>query len=145
MKAAPEMAEFYVTFEWNELRYVAVVTAPEVPAKLDFGSYQELREAMEGLGHLWEMTFEMPHPDQFAFEDTEVWEKQLALAIEQIPIEPIHVGVGACSSETPGGYSPLLLVAAHDGCAERRRTPCACYETKRYHYQSTHPPKPAPF
>jgi hypothetical protein len=83
------MAEFYVSFEWNELRFIALVTAPERPAKLDFGSYEELRNAMESLGHLWEMAFEMPHPDELRSRDTEVWEKQIARAIEQIPIDPV--------------------------------------------------------
>ena len=84
------MAEFYVSFEWNELRFIGFVTAPERPAQLHFGSYEELRAAMDLLGHLWEMAFEMPHPGELAFNEIAVWEKQLARAIDQIPIDPIH-------------------------------------------------------
>ncbi len=69
---------------------VGFVVAPERPAKLDFANYEELRDAMESLGNLWEMTFEMPHPDELGENELEVWEKQLTRAIEQIPIDPIH-------------------------------------------------------
>jgi hypothetical protein len=34
------------------------------------------------------MTYEMPHPNQFAFEESMVWEKQIALAMELIPLPP---------------------------------------------------------
>ncbi len=83
------MAEFYVSFEWNELRFIGFVVAAERPAKLDFANYEELHDAMEALGNLWEMTFEMPHPSELAVNEIEVWEQQLARAIERIPIDPI--------------------------------------------------------
>ncbi|MGD9723911.1 MAG: hypothetical protein AB7O59_20615 [Pirellulales bacterium] len=83
------MAEFYVSFEWNEIRFIGFVVAPDRPTQLDFANYEELRGAMEALGNLWEMTFEMPHPDELACRGLEVWQKQLARAIEQIPVDPI--------------------------------------------------------
>src|SRR5262245_1541469 len=80
------MAKFNVSFEWDTIKFIGVVSAPKLPAKVDFASYEELRDAMDALGHLWEMTFEMPHPDELATKETAVWQRQVARAVEQIPI-----------------------------------------------------------
>ena len=65
-----------------------MVTAPEQPACLHFATYEALHATLDALGHEWLMTFEMPEPRQFAHQETAVWEKQLARAIELIPLMP---------------------------------------------------------
>jgi hypothetical protein len=71
------MAEFYVTFDWRGLLYLAFVLAPECPARSHFASYEDLHAAMDGLGHFWQLQCEMPHPGEYAIEESIVWEKQL--------------------------------------------------------------------
>ena len=83
------MNEFYVTFDWNGLHYIGFVSATRRPECSQFANYEELHATMESLGHEWAMTCEMPHPLHFAIEETTVWAKQLALAIESIPVDPI--------------------------------------------------------
>ena len=70
------MAEFYVRYNWLGVAYIAIVVAPEAPANLRFKNYEEFHAAMDALGHLWQMTCETPHPGQYAFEASTVWEKQ---------------------------------------------------------------------
>ena len=83
------MAEFYVTYDWNGLHYIAIVAAPQQPPFSQFSNYEELHTTMDALGHEWMMTYEMPDPSQFAFEQLAVWEKQLAQTIELISVSPI--------------------------------------------------------
>ena len=71
------MAEFYVTFDLRGLLYLAFVVAPQRPTCSHFSNYEELHAAMDALGHFWQLQCETPHPGQYAFEESTVWEKQL--------------------------------------------------------------------
>lgn len=72
------MTEFYVSFEFLTMNYVAFVVAPEVPTRLHFASYQEFHATMDALGHSWMLQCETPHPHEYASEKAKVWEKQFA-------------------------------------------------------------------
>lgn len=54
------MAEFYVTYARDEVRYLAVVNARERPVALKFTSPEDLHAAMDVLGHPWQLQFEIP-------------------------------------------------------------------------------------
>jgi hypothetical protein len=53
------MAEFYVTYNRDGQRYVAVVIAPARPSILEFTSREELHAAMDALGHSWQLQNEI--------------------------------------------------------------------------------------
>ena len=57
---ADRTVEFYVTYARDECRYLALVIAPERPATLQFASREDLHAAMDGLGHAWQLQFEIP-------------------------------------------------------------------------------------
>jgi hypothetical protein len=79
--------QFYVAFTFLDLRYLAIVTAPRRPARLEFATYEEFHEAMDSLGELWSMRGETPDPIQYGIDDVAVWQKQLA-HVKELVIQP---------------------------------------------------------
>ena len=90
--AGSPMAEFYVTFDWQEQHYLAIVVAPERPTSLQFATADELNAAMDSLGHDWELWSVMQVPYDVPADWLEEMAKTGALKKRRKPDWPLVTG-----------------------------------------------------
>lgn len=87
------MAEFYVTYECEGQRVLAIVAAPQRPADLQFPSREPLLAAMNELGHTWSLRSELGLPQEHIMSISRAWLEAMAAArslrCDDIPRESI--------------------------------------------------------
>ena len=63
------MAEFYVTYDLEDAKFLAIVVAPQAPSTWQFSSREELIAAMESLEQEWQLLSEIPLPENFELKE----------------------------------------------------------------------------
>jgi hypothetical protein len=86
------MAEFYVTFDWQEKHYLAIVVARERPERLQFATPDDLNAAMNALDHEWTLLSQVQISYEFPEECLETMAEAGALKQMRKPDWPLVTG-----------------------------------------------------
>lgn len=78
------MPEFYVAFDREGVRYLAILSGQERPPRLHFPDYASLRDTLNSLGHSWQLVNEIEDPEQHLQRSSE-WLGKLSAAMELRP------------------------------------------------------------